>query len=114
DRGLAIWQDRGMGEPADMPDLHENRAAMTVNLIGHEAPGLHLGFRVMARRARVAMAGLVDVAWLCDDKTGACPLAVVLGHQRIGEVAISRQLSLGSARAGDRWHDDTVLEVKAI
>src|SRR5262249_3330180 len=27
DRGLAIWQKRGMGEPADMPQLYENRAA---------------------------------------------------------------------------------------
>src|SRR5215475_7137829 len=81
DRSLAIWQKRGMGEPADMPQLHENRAAMTVNLISHEAPALHLGFRVMAWCARVAMAGLVDVAWLRDDETGACPLTVILGHQ---------------------------------
>src|SRR5215467_11036051 len=48
-------------------------------------PALNLGFRVMARCACVAMAGLVDIAWLCDDKTGACALAVILGHQRIGE-----------------------------
>src|SRR5262249_38889899 len=67
--GWAIGQNRGMGEPAAMPQLHENRAAMTVNLIGHEAPALHLGFRVVARCARVAMGGLVDVAWLCNDKT---------------------------------------------
>src|SRR5262249_13822863 len=80
DRGLAIWRGRGMGEPAEMPELRENRAAMTVNLIRHEAPALNLGFSVMARCACVAMARLVDIAWLCDDKTGACPLAVILGH----------------------------------
>src|SRR5262249_57679343 len=51
DRGLAIWQKRGMGEPADMPQLYENRAAMTVNLIGHEAPALHPAFLLIAGSA---------------------------------------------------------------
>jgi hypothetical protein len=35
-----------MGHPADVPQLQKYRAAIAVNLIGHQTPALPLGIRV--------------------------------------------------------------------
>lgn len=100
-----------MGHPADMPQLQKDRAAMTVNLIGHQTPALHLGFRVDSRCPRVAVAGGMHVGGLGNDQAGTGPLPVIGGHQLVREVAIGREVALGRSRAGHGRHDDAVLEV---
>ena len=99
-----------MGHPADVPQLQKDRAAMTVNLIGHQTPALHLGFRVDSGCPRVTVAGLIHVGGLGNDQAGTGPLAVIGGDQLIREVTIGRKVALGRSRAGHGRHDDAVLQ----
>ena len=81
---------------------------MTVNLIGHQTPALHLSFRVDAGCPRVTMARLIHIGGLGNDQAGTGPLAVIGRHQRIREVTVGREVALGRSRAGHGRHDDAV------
>ena len=73
-----------MCQPADVPQLHKDRAATTVNLIGHQTPAPHLGFRVDSGYSRVTVAGLIHVVDFGNDQAGTGPLAVIVAISAFG------------------------------
>ena len=100
-----------MGHPADVPQLQKDRASMTMNLISHQTPAIHLGFRVDSGCPRVTVAGRIHVGGLGNNEAGTRPLPVIRRHQRIRDVTIGREVALGRSRAGHGRHDNAVLEV---
>ena len=99
-----------MGHPADVPQLQKDRASMTMNLISHQTPAIHLGFRVDSGCPRVTVTGLIHVGGLGNDQAGTGPLAIILRDQFVREVTIGRAVALGCPRAGHGRHDDAVLQ----
>ncbi len=100
--GKLAVQEHRIGDPSDMPDLHEDAAARGVDRTGDLFPAFHLRLRPDAGYARIADALRRDRHAFGDDHTGRRPLRIVFGHQRIGDLARA------GAQPRQRRHQDTV------
>lgn len=103
-RGGVARLQRGVRDPADVPELGEDAPAGGVHRVGDLAPAGDLLGAVDARCPGVALALPADLGAFGNNQAGAGALAVVLGHQRGGDFAT------GGAGTGHRRHDDAIGE----
>jgi hypothetical protein len=95
-----------VGNPTDVPELEEDEAAAGVDGVGDEPPTGDLLFGVNAWSLGIALTFGADLGGLGDEESaGAGALSVVLGVERVGDVA-------GEARAhaGQGGEDHSVIE----
>jgi hypothetical protein len=100
--GLHTAVEAGMRRSAGVPDLQHDAPAGGVHRVGHLAPAGHAGLVVDAGLAGEGTALTRHHGGLGDQQAGTGALRVVLGHQRVGDMAAP------GARARQRRHDDAV------
>ena len=105
DRELAV-EEEGIGDAADVPDLLEDAAAVSVDGGGDGLPGFHLLLRPDAGDLRVADGHGADGGAFGDDEASGGALSVVLHHDGRGDIV------RGAAQAGKRRHDDAAGEIE--
>ena len=84
DRYAVIRLQRGVRNPADMPELDVDVAAALMNAIGDLAPARDLLLGVDAGRVLIALALLRDLTRFGDQQAGGGTLAVIFDGKRIG------------------------------
>jgi hypothetical protein len=91
-----------MSHAANVPDLHEDRAAVAMDFVGYPPPALFLRFVVDTRRHRVSVTGRKHVCDLTDDQACTGALSVIGGDERIRDVAYVSPCTC------HRGHDDAI------
>ena len=99
---LAAVVEQGMAGPAAMPDLKHDAAPGAVHGLGGEAPAIDLGLVVDAGLMPEGGIAFHHHGGLGHDQPRTGALAVVLGHQGAGYMALL------CAAAGEGCHPDAV------
>ena len=75
----APWLQRRVGDPPNVPKLHEGSALRIVDRLGHLLPTLDLRRSLDARSERVPLSLLGNLGGFADDQAGTGPLRIVSG-----------------------------------
>jgi hypothetical protein len=107
--GRGIWRPAiglvgVVGDAPHVPELREDPPAPLVHRTRHQLPTLDLGVGVKPRRRGVSRSARRDLRRLADDQPRRRPLGVVLGVQRVRNIAGAR------AAPGERRHEHSVGE----
>ena len=86
-RQRTLGLQRGMGNAAHMPELHEHQSVGVMDRLGHQAPAFDLLGAMDARRPGIALPLLGNLRGLADDQARPGALRVIEGVQSARDVA---------------------------